>query len=366
MQVLTNSNRNSYGTCHRKFFYQHEICRNPVHEPEALRFGTLTHESLEQWYLNHYKGADERMAAALAAIAANAEKAEADLYQVAMCRAMMRGYELAYGHLEMHVVAVEQEFYYPLYNPKTGRPSQTWELGGKIDAIAIFGEDGKQYIIEHKTTSDSVAPESSYWVKLRIDGQVSAYFPGAKSKGFECDDLLYDVLHKPQVRPRNIPQLDAAGLKQVVDADGVRQMNKDGKTWKQAPGAASEGLTLLSRDETPDEFEARIWEDIQADPDKYYRRLSIVRSDEDMLEYFDDMWAVGREIADAQKSGRFPRNPRSCDNYGLCQYFDVCGGQESIDNPQKFKTTQRHQELVEAAERSAITAESTTETTEET
>ena len=48
------------------------------------------------------------------------------------------------------MIAVEQEFELPIVNPRTGRKSRKFALGGKIDAIAE-DEDGRLWILENKT-----------------------------------------------------------------------------------------------------------------------------------------------------------------------------------------------------------------------
>jgi hypothetical protein len=118
--------------------------------------------------------------------------AEADIaiqYDIFKAIAMMEGYSQRYDGDNYETIAVEAEYRAPLLNPDTGKPSRTWVLAGKIDAIAK-DRDGKIIIVEHKTTSDSVAPESDYWRKLTIDGQVSGYSVGAAALGYEPDKNL--------------------------------------------------------------------------------------------------------------------------------------------------------------------------------
>jgi len=134
------------------------------------------------------------------------------------------------------------------------------------------------------------------------------------------DGCIYDVIRKPSLKPYKATEL---------------KYKKDGALY----------ANCREFDETPDEYEARIATDISENPDAYFRRVEVPRLDAEMADYLSDMWAVGREIADAQQYGRWPKNPRSCDNYGNCPYFDVCAGTESIDNPHRFVTTNQNPEL---------------------
>jgi hypothetical protein len=348
LQLLTNSSRNSFGTCHRRYYYEHVLLRRPAVDAEALRFGNLVHQALEQYLLAFDVGQNARLAKAVAAIYARAPENLADEYQVASAIAMIYGYDARWGSTPMEVAAVEQEFQFPLINPDTNGTSRTWLLAGKIDGIAeLPGSDGswKLSILEHKTTSEDISPESDYWTLLAIDGQVSAYFPGSRSLGYAVEELVYDVLKKPELRPRQVPILDAEGLKQIVDAECVRVRNLTGaKDWRQSPDAAK-GYTMLVRLETPEEFGKRIHLEVTGNVEKYFARKTVVRLDADLAEYMGDMWAVGREIADAKVVGRWPRNPRSCKVFSTCPYFDVCAGRESIDNPHRFKDSDPHPEL---------------------
>lgn len=343
LQLLTNSRRNSFGSCHRKHYFEYELGRRPITDAESLRFGSLAHNGLELMFLNLWRGPEIALRESIAAIEANAPKEKTDAYALATARAMLEGYSECWGTDPIEVLAVEQHFEIPLINPDTNGQSRTFRLAGKIDAIVRL-PDGRVVIVEHKTSSDDIGPDSRYWTKLAIDGQVSGYYMGAKSLGYDVEGCLYDVLRKPSIRPGSIPLTDEDGAKIVLDANGERVRTKDGKKWRET-GDNAQGFVLQSRPETPEEWYARLRADIAAQPERYFRRLDVPRLDADLVEYLGDMWAVGREIAEAQNTKRWPKNPRSCDVYSGCPYFEVCAGRESIDNPHVFKTVDIHREL---------------------
>ena len=350
IQLLTNSRRNSFGTCHRKHYFEYELGRRPITDAESLRFGSLAHAGLELWFLSLWRGADVALSEAMAAIEANAPKEKADSYAIATARAMLECYSERWGGDDVEVLAVEQHFEIPLVNPDTNGQSRTFRLSGKIDAIVRVS--GKVLILEHKTCSEDIGPDSRYWTKLAIDGQVSGYYMGAKALGYDVAGCLYDVLRKPSIRPGAIPLVDEDGVKIVLDANGQRVHTKDGKKWRET-GDTAQGYVLQTRPETPDEWYARLRADIAEQPDRYFRRLDVPRLDADLVEYLGDMWAVGREIAEAQNTKRWPKNPRSCDVYSGCPYFEVCAGRESIDNPHVFQDVDIHRELTTTTETAA-------------
>ena len=347
LQLLTNSRRNSFGTCHRRHQFEYELCMRPIDDAGVLRIGSLTHLCLEKWWWAADGTTTERLIEIEDVLHAQAE-AGMDAYDIALVRAIMVGYEVRWGNLHaIKTLSVEAQYQAPLMNPATGAPSRTFALAGKLDVIAEI--DGRVVIVEHKTTSEDIGADSRYWLKLAIDGQVSGYYIGAKALGYEADGCCYDVLRKPGMKPANIPLLDADGIKQVFGADGNRVRNKDGKSWRQKASTA-DGYILQTRVETPEEYFARVLEEVKANPEKYYGRREVARTDSDLVEYLDDMWATGREIAEAQTKGRWPRNPRSCDIYSGCPYFDVCASRASIEDTTRFIKGDIHRELAPTAE----------------
>ena len=206
-------------------------------------------------------------------------------------------------------------------NPETGANSKTYNLAGKIDAIAET-DDGKKIIIEHKTTSESIDDESDYWHRLAIDGQVSGYYVGASALDIDARDCVYDVIHKPALKPYKATPADKIKLK------------KDGTPFA--------GTRMA--DETPEEYGARVMEDIQSDPRKYFARRSVPRTESDLMDYLYDMWAVGRDISDAERLGRYQRNPDACAMMGKCDYFPVCAGLASIDDDTLYRTAAKANE----------------------
>ena len=340
MKLLTNSARKCFGACHRKYQYRYVMRRVPAIESEALRFGTLVHKALEAWWSNL---PDVRLLSALEVLFIELNNGT-DPYTIATARAIIHGYDSRYGSQELSTHAVECEFRAPLINPDTEGVSRTWMLAGKLDAICV-DSNNRFAIVEHKTTSDSVQMDSDYWKKLTMDGQVSGYYLGARSMGIDVTDCIYDVLKKPTMRPSQIPLRDEDGFKIVLDRNGERVRTKDGKKFRES-GDTEQGFVLQSRIETCDEWEERLHAEIMSDLDKYFARRNVARLESDMLDYLTDMWAVGREIADAETLNRFARNTDSCDGYGKCEYFAVCCGEDSIDNANNFRTIENeNQEL---------------------
>lgn len=306
---LTNSMRNKFASCHRAFKFCYEDLKRPIKTSDAMNFGTAMHKLLECYWIGveaAYPQVD-------------------DEYTAATLHALYKGYKAMWyesDHKTYETIGTEIRFDAPLMNPETGGTSKTFHLSGKIDALAMEKATGKVVIVEHKTTGQDIGPGSDYWRKLPIDGQVSGYYCGAEAIGHQASTCLYDVIRKPTIKPYK------------ATPEEKRKYNKDGSLSK----------ACRENDETPDEWYGRLSADIASRPDYYYARIEISRSDNDLLEYLFDMWAVSREIADAQRMNRWSRNPQACSVFGTCEYFGVCTGEQDIDDVTLFRTAERANE----------------------
>jgi len=230
-----------------------------------------------------------------------------DPFDLARAEALLCGYDVRYAEetaTRYVVLAVEAEFRAPLVNPETGAASRTWQRGGRIDVILHDLQEVRDLTVEHKTTSEDISPGSPYWRRLRMDGQVSGYFLGAEALGYKPEACLYDVLGKLALRPYQ-------------------------------PGKKR------TRPETPEEYRTRCVEAIAAKPDLYYRRGEVVRLEVEAEEALFDDWQTAQQMREGERLKRFPRNPDACMKWGrACDFFDVCCGEASIEDPARFRRSE--------------------------
>jgi hypothetical protein len=240
--------------------------------------------------------------------------------------AILTGYDARWRDEPLRAVGVEVQFRANLRNPSTGVASRTWDLAGKIDVI-VQDDQGRILLVEHKTTSEDMSPGSTYWARLRIDGQISVYFEGAKALGLKVDACLYDVLGKPALRPYRATPPEA------------KKYTKGGVLYK----------TQREQDETPEEFRERLLTAIAEDPSRYYQRGEVVRLEGETEEALHEVWQLGRQIREAELAGRYPRNPDACFHWGrMCSFFPVCTGEASLTDETRYrKTTSIHEELTD-------------------
>ena len=248
----------------------------------------------------------------------------------------------------IEIVGAEQSFEIPIVNPATSRASRTFTLAGKIDKIVRL-PDGRLAVMEHKTTSSDLDIGGDYWRRLRIDSQISIYYMAAQRLGYDVQTVIYDVVRKPEIRPKQLPLLDKYNLKIVLDQDGQRVIKKDGVPRQS--GDNFRGYKLQTRLETPQEYGERLTNDMAARPEWYFCRRDVTRTPDDIAESQHDLWHFAKTLHECDRHGRWPRNTRSCIGFGKCQYFDLCADRIDVlsgDVPNGFMTVDDvHQELIE-------------------
>lgn len=336
MDLLTISRIKAARSCLRYHKYRFLDGVKPVKEDEARAFGSLSHVGLEAWWkawsdvLTYGPRLDN-------ALDAMREMPGTDPFELAKAEVLLIGYDTVWGEEPYEVLGVEVEFHGDLVNPVTGASSKTWQQRGKIDVVVRDQRDGRTLVVEHKTSAEDIRQGSEYWRRLRMDGQISTYFDGARFLGYDPAGCLYDVIKKPGLRPSQVPLLDDQGVKIVKDASGARVRTKDGKKWRETADTA-QGYVLQTRPETVQEYRNRVSEAVLKDPTEYFQRAEVARLEADLDEHRTDTWQFAQALRSMIVAGRAPRNPDACVRWSrTCEYFPACSGETSIDDPLRFK-----------------------------
>lgn len=319
--LLTISRVRTNDECRRKHKLMYLDGWRSVNEGRARGFGRLLHDGLEAWW----KGdGNARLIVALDAMADDA----ADPFEQVAAQELMTGYHAFWGPPDQYdVIAVEATFTAPLINPETGATSRTWVLAGKLDVLLRDRRTGAVLICEHKTSTENIQnPAATYWVKLGMDSQVSQYFLGAEALGHTAEWCLYDVLLRPRQEP-------------------LKATPEESRKYKAKTGELY--ANQRAEDETPEQYRLRIRADIEANPEKYYQRKEVARTDRDIIEYLGDLWDKGRIMREAEIAGRAPKTPDACHRFGTCSFWSVCAyGLNPADHPEMFERVDNvHPEL---------------------
>jgi hypothetical protein len=267
-EILTQSRLRAFRSCQRLHDFSYQRGYRAAKDPAALRFGTLIHKGLECiWRDGNYAAEDQ----------------DVDPWDMARARPMLLGYIARWFPNQYEVLAVEEEFRVPL--------TPGWDLAGKFDAVVMEKGTGRVLVVEHKTSSQDIMPGSTYWQKLRLDSQLSIYWAGAKSKGYDIQGVLYDVLGKTKLRPKKL--------------------------------------------ETPDQFEARVKASIAPED---YQRGEIHRLESELKEALDEVKQTVWQMEMTKLGGWSPRNPDNCEKWGrMCDYFPVCTNEEQLSNERLYQ-----------------------------
>lgn len=335
--ILTHSREQTYRTCNRKHYFAYELGLRPKHNADPLRKGGLFHHGIEQIK----QGATPEAAGDFVR----------QQYQYIECPPWMQPIDMAIecevvsvmvhgwgnrwaGDMICEYVAVEKSFQLPIINPATGAPTPTFKSSGKIDAIVKL-PDGRLGLMEHKTVGESIAPDSDYWQRLKIDNQISRYVIAAKQDGFYVQTTIFDVTRKPAVKPCELTQAESAAFTASGIYHGRRfkvefpdsQILIDGIPAIIIPGKKANAIK-----ETVGMFGARLLADMAGRPDFYFSRCEVPRLESDLAAYRAEQWIMQRNIRAAQLDERefgisaWPRNTGSCLSMGRCQYMDICLG----------------------------------------
>lgn len=306
MDLLTHSRTSVFRACPRKHYLAYEVGIRPDHSATPLRVGSAIHKGLE------CRSDGKPVAYAILEATRDydtvptwATPDEWELERETVAR-LLAGYYWHYESEEMETVQKEQGFVLPLTNPKTGRTSRTFKIAGVMDRIVKL-KDGRLTLIETKTTGDDISSDSDYWLHLRLDQQISLYVIAARASGFDVETVLYDVIRKPSIRPKQVTK------------EAIREIN-----FKKTYCHETIDPALLSFDrETPVMFGARLLSDIAERPGFYFARKEIPRLEADLDEFRYEIWQQAKAIMDARSQGRWYRNAAACEN-PPCPYRQIC------------------------------------------
>ena len=243
---LSYSAIRSYLMCPMKFWHNYENKSEPSHRPLALVLGSAIHEALAAYYA-HIQGTgmkisgEELLDVFRAKIDSELDRpipiklpddgdADGMLDQgVAMLRMFWEEGDVP------EVLAVEQPFAVPLYDPTTGEQFD-FPLIGAMDLI--IRHNGKPLIVEHKTSARRYAG----W-QLELETQPSVYKYAAEQLGFGDADLEYQVLVKnknPSIQHCKIKRTPAQITEMLQTFSQVVKAINAGHFWRNRSWACSD------------------------------------------------------------------------------------------------------------------------------
>lgn len=231
-------------------------------------------------------------------------------------RALLYGYWKQWYDAEYYAVAIEQEFALPIINPdaRNSARSRTYDYAGKIDLIVEQRNDpGVYYLCDHKTTSEDIEDGGSdFWRRLTLATQPTHYQLALWQMGYKVAGCVWDVIRKPTIRPSKLTKADQ---KEIADGMYCGLQIESGHDGLEREDAYLYGI--------------RVQADIKANPNKYFQRRPVPRSDHDLESYARELFGLSKMVRESTSSKTFYKTgaTHSCDSFGRrCEYLDLCAG----------------------------------------
>ena len=287
MRRVSHSELANAMVCWRLHFYSYRLRREPRKTAEPLLVGRRVETIIKQIWLGQ-----------------TPDLSELPPEERAICKA----YPIWWRYNTLHVKRVDISFQV--------------EIAGVL-YVGEFdgdGEDkGEEVIVELKTTSKDVSPGSSYWREAaQTNPQITIYLSAARAQGRKLRRVVYDVIRKTTLSRALATPLDKRAYTKVTKANPVARLYAN----------------MREHDETDDEYELRVLEDIAEKPEKYFQRHDIVRYEDEHQAHLRDVAGMVRLMQVVEEMPEVPRSMGSaCWKWGrACDYLPVCLGEDRIDN----------------------------------
>lgn len=278
--IHTQSSINTFQTCELKWRHRYRDGVSPIVESDALTFGTIWHEVMEGLLL----GVLKKWAGPEAVI----NRAPLNDENKDKLTAMVKAYDERWADT-WTTCSVEEVFTHEIDGMR---------FSGKYDAIVE--QNGKRWVVEHKTTSLSLEEDSGYWAKLFTDWQVQLYYLAARAQYENVAGVIYDVVRKPALR-------------------------------------------LGKKDREDGGFGERVAAELAKNPDRYFQRKEITLSKERVASAENALATLAARI---EKTRTHVPSPGACMQYGKpCPYNLLCQGHVEPSDKRYFEIRKIHEEL---------------------
>lgn len=295
VKTLSYSRARAFMNCRQRYAWQYIHHIRPKDDAQPLYFGRAIHAALESFY----KYRNE--CAAMDAIR-DCKLGEQDETKAII---LFAKYLEHYDADRFDVVDVEKEFTAPIYNPDTNRPSRTWNMTGRVDAVIRLPEG--LFIVEHKTAS---VIDMAYISRVTIDLQIATYAVAlSRIYGEPVVGCIYNIIKKP------LHQMKKGETEEEFEKRRAELLAKS-KTGKTS--------AKKREPETPDEFLRRLAGEID---DSYFVREIVRFDDQALADGQRDIWSVARDI----QKGIIYRNTNACAGIGRCPYLELCRNRGDLD-----------------------------------
>ena len=240
-----------------------------------------------------------------------------DSYDRAKLEALLFGYFYKYSSQDWVAVDVERDIQVEL-------DVKPYQFVGKIDTL-ITDDSGQLVMLEHKTTAESLDDLTKpYFRKLAYDLQISAYHMAQFLMEEELSHTIYDVVHKPRIRPRKLKKADVEEIESGSYCEFPLKVELEVEVGDQEP---------------PVLYKIRLLNEILRNPDKYYLRYdSITRTSEECVATWKFLNEIAEDIVHCKTNDRWHQNTSACSKYNTpCEYMDLCCNVGNPDDTNRWR-----------------------------
>jgi|OpeIllAssembly_1097287.scaffolds.fasta_scaffold112198_2 hypothetical protein len=299
--VLSHTQISMWRSCPRSYFFKYIAQRVPIVVDQKLSFGRLWDEATGVWWQDGIDAVRDWL------IENAASMDEIDAIKIAT---LIKYYQPPDS---FDLISTQEKIDVPIRHPDTNEPMPGVMLRCKADSILDY--NGGRFVREAKITAKDIDGYGPFWQVLQANSQVGIYW-----LAFGADGLVYDVAHKPGIKP-SAADIDAAAS---IMVPGYEEMNKA------AQAHARKGI--CQRDQL-NAYQVRMDKDVAENTDKYFQFRLVHKTEKDVRQAKEDLWAWASMMIVARDKQWHPRNDHSCSSFfGTCPYLAVCSGTTTIED----------------------------------
>jgi len=216
----------------------------------------------------------------------------------------------------------------PIVNPASGRRSRTFDFACPTGGLVRAHHE--QFLLVQRITSHEIdLPDTLFWQGRLADTSVHATILAYCQQGIAVGGVMYDVLRRPEIRPRRIPKGPQSSSGQP-EVGTLQEISHQG-TYYGKSIVDPHAVFAIPEDgrETPALFLQRLVADCRQRPHWYFQRHVIRLQGNDLLRREAELWQTCHEIRSARRATVQNRNPRACvADHQPCEFLPICGSAE--------------------------------------
>lgn len=281
--------------CRREWNWSSHLRRNlePRDKYAPLWIGTLVHHGLEQWYRSQLMPEESIPHFAADQIGPTRDLTDKEDEHAIFAINLVDNYikwqrtdRTWLADKNFDFIAPEQDFKVLLWATSRAR---VW-LAGRFDGIVRRRDNGMLYLWEIKTTRSIMEREK----QLDFDEQTSAYLYAARKLGYDVQGVIYTLIRKKLPESPRVLKNGFLSADKAIDTTMIHywQCVKDqhADLWNRS----SEDRTIVI------DTYREILDHLGSQPNKFFKRVTVNRSQREIKHSADEIVAVAREMLSKQ------------------------------------------------------------------